>query len=60
MEFLARYKSKDLGFHGGWFHVLFADGHVQRLNYGLDEGVLRALFTITGGEDLEAMGFGRQ
>lgn len=58
-EFVARYKEKDLSVHEGGFNALFADGHVEFLNYKLDERVLQALLTIAGGEDLKAMGYER-
>lgn len=58
-DFAARYEDKSLSTHGygHGFHVLFADGQVVDLGYSNDIRVLRAMFTIGGGEDLKAMGY---
>lgn len=56
-EFLTHYRQRAIGAHDERFAALHADGSVAYYPYTLSEAVLRALFTISGGEDLKAMGY---
>jgi hypothetical protein len=38
------------GCHGGCFFALFADGHVERLEASMDQGIFQALLTVNAGD----------
>lgn len=49
--FADRVRQKRASAHGGGFNALFADGSVHFIPESIDLDLLRAMFTIAGGED---------
>lgn len=51
-EFARRYDARTLSHHEGGFNALFADGATRFIPYGLERKLMRAMFTIAGGETI--------